>query len=366
MQNLGAAAIVDDATRLDMTRCRLLFELTTPFPLAGQLLPLVITTFWPSAEGLGGQPEPEKHGIAGIIAKEQTIADTHTIINLQGKSGMKYVVSYQFSDKPKRAKFSAGWPASQEDNRTRLAEAGVVMDGLVLKCGNCKELGHASKNCEQEKQEPAGKVAIVLATARRSASPTSVSWRIDRSSQPLRQITRNEWCRLWRTRRRDKKDNLWPRELETPSLPAPFTKRNANGIFASWLRCVEAVPSSRQQPGLGHRYHSSQRDEISCKPEILRHSRESSEWAATCLHCDRSPPNTSESPEDGDSPIETSTRRMEDIRNSCSRDDGRVKPTRSGAPKGVWVYCRLPRDLQQCSLQRLRHLIQYAAYLPKL
>ncbi|EME83300.1 uncharacterized protein MYCFIDRAFT_136456, partial [Pseudocercospora fijiensis CIRAD86] len=98
-----------------------------------------------------------------IIAKEQTIADTHTIVNLQGKSGMKYVVSYQFSDKPKRAKFAEGWPASKEDNRIRLAEAGVVMDGLVPKCSNCQQLGHIAKNCEQEKQEPAGKVVITCA-----------------------------------------------------------------------------------------------------------------------------------------------------------------------------------------------------------
>lgn len=137
-----------------------------------------------------------------IIAKEQVIADTHTIINFQGKPGQKYVVSYQFSAKPKRAKFAEGWPTTPDDNRIRLSEAGIVMDGLVQKCTNCQELGHISKNCSQERQESAAKVAItcanvstcfgtdirvlltlssatrrviVLVIALRSASPTSVA-----------------------------------------------------------------------------------------------------------------------------------------------------------------------------------------------
>lgn len=97
-----------------------------------------------------------------LIAKEQAIADTHTIVNLQGKSGLKYVVSFQFSAKPKRAKFAEGWPTSPEDNMTRLEEAGFVMDGLVMKCSNCNELGHGSKTCPEEKNE-ANKIAITCA-----------------------------------------------------------------------------------------------------------------------------------------------------------------------------------------------------------
>ena len=73
-----------------------------------------------------------------LIAKVQEISDTHTIVNLQGKDSQKFVVSIQWSDKPKRAAFAEGWPTSAEDNMARLEEAGFVMDGMVLKCSNCK------------------------------------------------------------------------------------------------------------------------------------------------------------------------------------------------------------------------------------
>lgn len=72
-----------------------------------------------------------------LIAKQQEVADTHTIVNLQGKSDQKYVVSIQFSAKPRRAKFVEGWPSSPEDNVARLAEAGFIMDRMVPKCDNC-------------------------------------------------------------------------------------------------------------------------------------------------------------------------------------------------------------------------------------
>jgi hypothetical protein len=72
-----------------------------------------------------------------LIAKEQQVSDTHTIVNLQGKIDMKYAVSVQFSDKPRRAAFAEGWPKSKEENTTRLAEAGFILDRMVQKCANC-------------------------------------------------------------------------------------------------------------------------------------------------------------------------------------------------------------------------------------
>lgn len=75
-----------------------------------------------------------------LIAKEQEISDMHTIVNLQGKQDQKFVVSFQWSNKPKRAAFAEGWPKSAEENTTRLAEAGFVMDGLKVKCRNCISL----------------------------------------------------------------------------------------------------------------------------------------------------------------------------------------------------------------------------------
>jgi hypothetical protein len=72
-----------------------------------------------------------------LVAKEQQVSDTHTIMNLQGRAGQTYVVSFQFSSKPRRAKFAEGWPSTSEENMSRLGEAGFVMDSLVPKCSNC-------------------------------------------------------------------------------------------------------------------------------------------------------------------------------------------------------------------------------------
>ncbi|KAM3425233.1 hypothetical protein BST61_g7186 [Cercospora zeina] len=97
-----------------------------------------------------------------LIAKEQEVPGSYTIVNFQGKKDLKYVVSFQLAAKPKRAKFAEGWPSSPEENMTRLAEAGFVMDSFVKKCSNCSEFGHGSKDCEQEKQDGA-RVAITCA-----------------------------------------------------------------------------------------------------------------------------------------------------------------------------------------------------------
>jgi hypothetical protein len=72
-----------------------------------------------------------------LIAKEQAVSDTHTIVNLQGKIDMKFAVSIQFSDKPRRAAFAEGWPKTKEENMARLAEAGFILDRMVQKCSNC-------------------------------------------------------------------------------------------------------------------------------------------------------------------------------------------------------------------------------------
>jgi len=90
-----------------------------------------------------------------IIAKEQSISDTMTIVNLQGKKDCKYVVSFQYGYKPSRPRFAAGWPLSAEDNFVRLMDAGYVKDSLIPKCRNCDEMGHVSKNCPNERKERA-------------------------------------------------------------------------------------------------------------------------------------------------------------------------------------------------------------------
>lgn len=95
-----------------------------------------------------------------LIAMEREIADTYTIVDLQGNLDRKYSISYRFSDKPKRPRESEGWPASPAENLERLAEAGEPMDRGVPKCGNCDALGHIAKHCTEEKQEREDRAAV--------------------------------------------------------------------------------------------------------------------------------------------------------------------------------------------------------------
>jgi hypothetical protein len=72
-----------------------------------------------------------------LIAKKQEVSDTHTIVNLQGEIDQEFVVSIQFSAKPRRLKFKDDWPESAEENMKRLRKAGIPMDRMVPKCWNC-------------------------------------------------------------------------------------------------------------------------------------------------------------------------------------------------------------------------------------
>ncbi|RMY53943.1 hypothetical protein D0865_04985, partial [Hortaea werneckii] len=94
--------------------------------------------------------ESEMH--THLIAKEQEVSDTHTIVNLAGKQDQKFVVSIQFSEKPRRAAFAAGWPPSKEENLVRLSQAGWPMDRMVPKCVNCN-VGHFSRDCPEREPE---------------------------------------------------------------------------------------------------------------------------------------------------------------------------------------------------------------------
>ena len=72
-----------------------------------------------------------------LIAKEQEVSDVHTVVNLQGKTDCKYVVSFQFGTKPSRAATAGSWPKTAEENLERLEDAGYIMDRMVPKCRNC-------------------------------------------------------------------------------------------------------------------------------------------------------------------------------------------------------------------------------------
>ncbi|KAK3678971.1 hypothetical protein LTR78_001424 [Recurvomyces mirabilis] len=88
-----------------------------------------------------------------LIAKQQEVASTMTIVNLQGAKDQEFTVSTQFTNKPRRAAFAEGWPSTPEENMERLGKAGIPMDRHEQKCSNCNELGHGSKSCPEEKQE---------------------------------------------------------------------------------------------------------------------------------------------------------------------------------------------------------------------
>ncbi|KAL8960468.1 MAG: hypothetical protein Q9193_002837, partial [Seirophora villosa] len=67
--------------------------------------------------------------------KDGELLDTHTLINLNG------------------------WPSSDDENFERLKDAGAPYERGIPKCLRCKEMGHTSKDCKQERQE-FGEIAI--------------------------------------------------------------------------------------------------------------------------------------------------------------------------------------------------------------
>lgn len=88
-----------------------------------------------------------------LIANERSLVDVFTNMDLQGNMGKRYTVSYRFSETPERPRERDGWPQNREELLSRLENAGDVVDIGIVKCGNCKELGHPAKYCTQEKVE---------------------------------------------------------------------------------------------------------------------------------------------------------------------------------------------------------------------
>ena len=89
-----------------------------------------------------------------LIAMEASLLGNKTLVNLQGVQNQKYIVKLQLGEKPKRTmmvmKFQT---ADKEENLKRLEEAGFIMDSYQVFCVRCKEAGHISKLCPQERVE---------------------------------------------------------------------------------------------------------------------------------------------------------------------------------------------------------------------
>jgi len=88
-----------------------------------------------------------------LIATERQLLHTFTNMDLQGNVGKKYTVSYRFSKDPERPREAPGWPATEDEMVARLADAGEIVDSGARKCRNCDQLGHASKDCPEERFE---------------------------------------------------------------------------------------------------------------------------------------------------------------------------------------------------------------------
>ncbi len=85
-----------------------------------------------------------------LIAKEKEVQDIYTIVSPSGEVGQKYLLTFQFSAKPRIAAHAKGWPKDAEENLRRLESAGFLIDKGIPKCDNCGEMGHIRKLCKQE------------------------------------------------------------------------------------------------------------------------------------------------------------------------------------------------------------------------
>lgn len=108
------------------------------------------------------EEEFRTHGVnLWLIGLEKPfLAPTLTNMDLQGNLEKKYTVTYRFDPKPPRPREREIWPQSPEENFERLKDGGEVVDRGIPKCRNCDDMGHTSKNCPQEKQEPQSVVII--------------------------------------------------------------------------------------------------------------------------------------------------------------------------------------------------------------
>lgn len=80
----------------------------------------------------------------GMVApQEKEVADTWTIVDLQGKLDCKYTIGFYEDFKPRRQMAAPGWPASPEENLKRLEDAGLPLDRGVPRCGNCSGTVHS-------------------------------------------------------------------------------------------------------------------------------------------------------------------------------------------------------------------------------
>ncbi len=96
-----------------------------------------------------------------LIGVERTdMSATLTNMDLQGNLDRKFTVTYRFNNRPSRPREKAIWPANDEENLDRLAAGGEPVSRGIPLCVNCRELGHISRNCPQERMEASDKASV--------------------------------------------------------------------------------------------------------------------------------------------------------------------------------------------------------------
>lgn len=107
------------------------------------------TTYQAVEKGLRDQGHP----LYIIAIEKPQLVGALTNMDLQGNLGKKYTVTFRFEDKPLRERERQFFPKDAAENMERLNDAGEPVDSGKMKCSNCSEYGHISKNCPEEKVE---------------------------------------------------------------------------------------------------------------------------------------------------------------------------------------------------------------------
>lgn len=88
-----------------------------------------------------------------LVGLKKDLSPAYTNTNLQGEVGKAYTLGFFTSASCPRPILMPNWPKDVEENRTRLANAGIPLERGVIICGACGEAGHSRKACEQSTPE---------------------------------------------------------------------------------------------------------------------------------------------------------------------------------------------------------------------
>ena len=102
----------------------------------------------------------EKIEVYLIAVERADMAATYTNMDLQGNLNRKYTVTFRFKNRPSRPREKAIWPANDAENMARLGDCGEPVDRGVPLCSNCRELGHTSRFCPEERIESSDRPTV--------------------------------------------------------------------------------------------------------------------------------------------------------------------------------------------------------------